>query len=862
MVGDPVSSSQTSITSFGYDHNSNQSRITNANNAATWTKYNLLDLPAEVQEPSTAAHPSVADRTWKYSYDKGGLLTKQDEPGGIVRLKTYDEMGRMTAESAAGPYSPTRSLGYNLAGGLVSVGTSGGTQAFSLNDRGLINTQSGPQGSASFSYDSRGLMTSRTDIAGTTSYGYTTRQQLASLHDAITGATFNYTYTDDQKVSSISAGTTTRTFSYDTLRRLSGDQLGDPASWSNRKTSYTYDNNDNIVSKKFTFSGTTPQQHHVYTYDQSNRLSSWSLNGASPTNYSYDPAGNRTGIGSEQRTFDARNRLLTSTANGGTTYSYGARGTTETETSSAGTTFYKFDAFNRMVGDSSDTGMGGSAGFVYDSLDRLVKRNSTTFSYDGYEKEAVADGTFTFVRSPDGTPVSAGQGTTKLALMADTHGDLVGTYNPWGSTQEGIQSYDPFGKSLTTSGFSTSVGYQGSWTNLASSAKRVNAQTRWYTPGNGQFASRDSYEVPFTSAATANRYAYGNGNPSSLNDPTGQNPLIIPAGGALVRGGIAVAPKVIQGAKWAAGGAAALWGVLTAPSYGPTVLDFYGNLLTPSVTVPQTYPLYGPYPPIGPYLQPGQGSSVATPRLNPLPRPGNPSIEPPYIPPPLPSPTPLPSLPAPTAGLEIIQSIIGASITTAVADAAITSLASANDESCSVNNNCDAAAAAATAGVLGAAAGTINNNLRPDDGCGPLEEAATFAIGEAADQILPGSGSAFDCNAAVDVARGSDIQDHVVLGRSLNVEKIAQQIGGRHLMGSLDYRLEVADAIANPNTKISVALDGVVGESTYSQIMQSVMRESKGVGTAFDWEMAQLYNAGRLPSVQFVREGKNVDNPF
>ena len=73
---------------------------------------------------------------------------------------------------------------------------------------------------------------------------------------------------------------------------------------------------------------------------------------------------------------------------------------------------------------------------------------------------------------------------------------------------------DPFGEPLASAGGILRVGFQGSWTDPATA--KVSAQARWYTPGTGGFASRDSYDVPFGGSASANRYLYGNAEPAHL----------------------------------------------------------------------------------------------------------------------------------------------------------------------------------------------------------------------------------------------------------------------------------------------------------------------------------------------------------
>jgi hypothetical protein len=104
--------------------------------------------------------------------------------------------------------------------------------------------------------------------------------------------------------------------------------------------------------------------------------------------------------------------------------------------------------------------------------------------------------------------------------------------------------------------------------------------------------------------------------------------------------------------------------------------------------------------------------------------------------------------------------------------------------------------------------------------------------------------------------------DHVVLGKSLNLQKIADSVGGRTLMDDPDWKQSLLDTVLNPDSKISVSLDDVEGEGTYSQVMGSAQRGMNGTGQPFDWEMGQLYSNDRLSSTTFLRGGSVVDNPF
>ena len=95
------------------------------------------------------------------------------------------------------------------------------------------------------------------------------------------------------------------------------------------------------------------------------------------------------------------------------------------------------------------------------------------------------------------------------------------------------------------------------------------------------------------------------------------------------------------------------------------------------------------------------------------------------------------------------------------------------------------------------------------------------------------------------------------------MEDRAAKIGGRHLMNDDAWEQSVLRGIADPNTKISVALDDVVGSTPYNQVMSSVQR-GMGIrsGSPFDWEMRQLYEARELGNVDFWLGGARVENPF
>jgi YD repeat-containing protein len=70
------------------------------------------NLPESTIEPSTTAHPAAADRTWTNKYDAAGRH-QQVLPGSVTRASSYDNLGRLTGETATGATTTARSLDYD-----------------------------------------------------------------------------------------------------------------------------------------------------------------------------------------------------------------------------------------------------------------------------------------------------------------------------------------------------------------------------------------------------------------------------------------------------------------------------------------------------------------------------------------------------------------------------------------------------------------------------------------------------------------------------------------------------------------------------------------------------------------------------
>lgn len=94
--------------------------------------------------------------------------------------------------------------------------------------------------------------------------------------------------------------------------------------------------------------------------------------------------------------------------------------------------------------------------------------------------------------------------------------------------------------------------------------------------------------------------------------------------------------------------------------------------------------------------------------------------------------------------------------------------------------------------------------------------------------------------------------------RANGLEEAAAKVGGRTLLNDPDWMAAVHRGVGNPSTKFTVSLDGMSGSSTYSQVMSVAQRGAGGAGGYTDWEMAQLFEGGRLADTTLVRGGQVV----
>jgi RHS repeat-associated protein len=105
--------------------------------------------------------------------------------------------------------------------------------------------------------------------------------------------------------------------------------------------------------------------------------------------------------------------------------------------------------------------------------------------------------------------------------------------------------------------------------------------------------------------------------------------------------------------------------------------------------------------------------------------------------------------------------------------------------------------------------------------------------------------------------------DHIVVGiRAEGLEQAATQIGARHLLNDPNWRASLQTAIRDPSTKFTISVEGFSGSSVYSKLMGAAQRGLGPSARSTEWEVGQLYQAGRLGEATIMQGGKVVANPL
>jgi RHS repeat-associated protein len=541
-------------------------------------------------DPTTGAASTSPSQTETYTYDALGETTGYTDRNGTTHQYSYNTLGQLVSDQVtafgAGVDQTVSELGYTYNdAGLLQTATSYGPGGSVLNQ--VQDTYDGFGQLASEAQSHSGAVTDSTPTVGYT-YDDSQGDRITSMTYP-DGRTLDYNYASgiDDATSQISG----LSDSSGTIQSYGYQGLGDPVqmtdgngvqlnvtqdafgrtseqNWSEDGTSidsesYTYDADGDVLSKTDNVHSANSE---TYTYDNLDRLTSFTRADGTSESWSLDAAGNQLSTTATTpasaatpavtttttNTLNAQNQLTATSDDAGdsTADTYDKNGNLIRSDNGSTTTTYVYDAWNRPVSATSKADFFSDLEQVlfsatYDALGRrittLESGGITDLYYDDrgqvIEEQQAGQTTTQYVWSPfyvnqlverDDEPSSSGVLTRRLYVeqdanynvtsLTDASGNVVEryVYNPYGTvTVENPDGSVRGDGTLASSDYGIEYLFQGG---------RIDPQTglylfgvRDYDPTTGRWEQQD----PAGYVNGANRYQFVVDAPTDLVDPTG-----------------------------------------------------------------------------------------------------------------------------------------------------------------------------------------------------------------------------------------------------------------------------------------------------------------------------------------------------
>ena len=435
----------------------------------------------------------------------------KDSETGITTTYYYDLTGRMMkyTESGAG-YSHSVGYAYDAQNNLTrleeTVNGAGHTTAYTYDEENRILSSTTDGITVEYDYDDLGRVTTQTTKNGSTvilteSYTYksptstTTSAQIATYTTAVPNGysvTYSYTYDANGNITSISDGTNTTGYVYDSANQLirENNQAG------GFTYKWTYDDAGNILLREeYAYTtGTlgTPTETVNYTYGNSD----WGdlLTAYGGALRSYDQIGNLLSDGTWSYTWKHGRQLVSMTNTSGLTWTF------------------QYNA------DGMRTARTGSNGVSY------------TYVYNGGQLTRMTSGSYVldFAYDANGTPLTVTWNGAAYYYVTNLQGDVVAILNASGSPV--VQyAYDAWGKILSTTG--TIATTLGTYNPLRYRSYVYDTETglyyvssRYYDPEIGRWINADSQLNTSLGMLGLNQFSYCLNNPVNSVDYSGSKP--------------------------------------------------------------------------------------------------------------------------------------------------------------------------------------------------------------------------------------------------------------------------------------------------------------------------------------------------
>ncbi|MGM9602723.1 MAG: RHS repeat-associated core domain-containing protein [Faecousia sp.] len=448
---------------------------------------------------------SATGRTTTYYYDFTDRLMKYVETGSGYSHSAryeYDTVNNLTrlVETING-VAHTTSYAYDMDNRVTQITTDGITKTYTYDAYGRISQQVTTSGGAAVLTET---YTYTTASNGQLSAQVATYRTQSALYDV----TYAYTYDDNGNILSVSDGTNTTSYAYDSANQL----IRENNQAANKTYTWTYDNAGNILSKS-TYAYTTGELGSAsyatgYTYGDS----AW---GDLLTEYNdrvitYDAIGNPTRDHFDNRyTWKHGRQLATYKEDGNESedifhFVYNADGLRVKAYNAYTTYSYIYNGSALVQMEVSNT----STGAVSDTL-------SFTYDAEGSPQTVTYNGTVYFYATNL-------QGDV-IAILDNTGTAVVSySYDAWGRHTSGDYGT---GTLASTLGKYNPLRYRGYIYDIESGLYYL--QSRYYNPQIGRFINADAFASTGQGVLGSNMFAYCLNNPVNFYDSDGKDAVWI-----------------------------------------------------------------------------------------------------------------------------------------------------------------------------------------------------------------------------------------------------------------------------------------------------------------------------------------------
>lgn len=462
----------------------------------------------------TTAVTDPRGRTTTSTLDGIGAVLSSTDPQNQVTTNAYDNAADLTSTTYSDGHTPTVTRTYNRAGRQTSMvdGSGTTTDSFDSLDRLTARTATPPTGTPStvtYGYTLRDKVSALTYPGNhTVAHEYNRDNDLISLTDWLPGSgKTSFTYDqNDNLISTLTPNGVTAAISYDPADRSTGHTFTH-ATTTLATLAYTRDAADELTKETTTGLGAT----RAFTY---NTLGQVTAAGGQP--YGYATSDNLTKNNATTQNYDIANQLTTTVTAGATTttYGYDPRGNRTTATGGR-TATWGYDQANRLT---SYTSGATTAAYTYDGdgerRSKTVGTTNTRYAYDDTDLPLLlTDATTNYLYGPGGIPLEQITGTTRTFLHTDQLGSVRLLTNAAGTTA-GTVTYTTYGTPTPTGAARSALGYAGEYTDTETGLQYLRA--RYYDPTTATFLTRDPLDT-----LTRQTYTYAIGNPINYTDPSG-----------------------------------------------------------------------------------------------------------------------------------------------------------------------------------------------------------------------------------------------------------------------------------------------------------------------------------------------------